>query len=138
VAISEAHLNDAMDALDRGDCRTARMEARQSLDAVDQRPTPFAVLAYCDMNEGRYGAAVLAMSRARERDRHNWEMYYGLAVARAAAGVNPNGAARRAARMNPNDDLAAGAPDRFHGDSREDWIVAGRTAQLLPPAPGDP
>jgi Flp pilus assembly protein TadD len=138
MAISAAHLDDAIGALDRGDCRTARTEAKQSLDAVGQRSVPFTVVAYCNLNEGRYKAAVLAMSRARERDPHNWEMYYGLAVTRAAAGMNPRVAARQAARLNPNDDLAAGAPNRFRGNSREAWIVAGRNAPFLPPSPKDP
>ena len=138
VAISEARLNDAIDALFRGDCRSARAEAGSALDAVGERPTPYQLIAYCDMSERRYRSAAVAMQRALRRDPRNWELHYGLAVAQAAAGQDPRAAARRAATLNPNDSRSASAPVLFNGSNPQAWIRAGRSATLLPPAPGDP
>ena len=61
VALSQAQLNSAIGAMYAGDCRQARDDAHGSLSDVSERPTPYTVLAYCDMGEGRYGRAVAAM-----------------------------------------------------------------------------
>ena len=136
MAISEARLNVAIDAVRTGDCLEARSAAREALSAVEQRASPYQAIAFCEMRGGRYRSAVLAMTQAIERDPHNWEMHYGLSMARAAAGLDPRRAARKAARLNPNDELASAAPARFRGKSRREWRVAGRNAPLLPPSRG--
>lgn len=138
LAISQARLNSAIAALKVGNCRVAQTDANSALSAVSQRPTPYAVIAYCDIRRGRYRSATIALRRALQRDPHNWELHYGLAVARAGAGLDPRAAARRAAALNPYESLAHSAPFRFRGHNKRAWERAARRAPLIPPMPGDP
>ena len=68
LAISQGRLEDAIAALDRGDCGAARDHARSSLDAVGQRPAPYAVIGYCDLEQRRWPNAARAMADAQQRD----------------------------------------------------------------------
>jgi O-antigen ligase len=138
VALSQARLNSAIEAMNNNDCLAARSYANDSLSAVSQRPTPYAVMAYCDLMVGRYGSATIALQRALQRDPNNWELHYSLAVARAGAGLDPRGAAQRAALLNPNEMIAASAPLRFRGQNRRAWEGAAEGAPRLPPKIGDP
>ena len=138
LALSQARLDSAIGALNAGRCGAAQADANSSLSAVSQRPTPYVVIAYCDMIQGRYGPATVAMRRALRRDPRNWQLYYALAVARAGAGLDPRSAARRAAVLNPYEGLARSAPIRFRGHDKREWERAARDAPLLPPGPGDP
>jgi len=138
VSIAAGRFGNALDNLKSGDCQSAKREARSALSAVGQRAAPYTLIAFCEMREGRYRSAVAAARAARARDPHNWETNYSLAVARAAAGLNPRAAARRAAILNPNDPHAASASVALGGHDRQAWIAAGRTAVLLPPTAGDP
>ena len=138
VAISQARLVSAIGAMQRGQCGKAVSDANSSLSAVSQRPAPYTVIAFCDMREGRFGSATVAMERALQRDNANWELYYGLAVARAGAGLDPSAAAKKAAALNPLDELAGSAPHHFRGNNRHAWEREALSAPLLPPGPGDP
>ncbi len=138
LALSQARLDSAIDATGRGDCRTAQSDANSSLSVVSQRPTPYLVLAFCDMQIGRYGTAAVALERARQRDPDNWVDYYDLAVARAGAGLDPRKAAARAAILNPEESLARSAPFRFQGHNKNEWEQAAKTAPILPPTQGEP
>lgn len=138
VALSQAQLNSAIGAMDAGNCRQARDDAHSSLSAVSQRPAPYTVIAFCDMDEGHYSGAVAAMEQALRRDPGNWELHYGLAVARAGAGLDPRGAARTAARLNPHSAIAQSGPRHFRGRNPAAWRVAASSAVVIPPAPGDP
>ena len=138
VAISQARLDSAIDAMRGEHCQQARAESRSALSVLSQRPTPDMVIAYCDMVGGSYRGAVAAMGQARARDPLNWEVYYGLALARAAAGLDPRAAASEAAKLNPGDPRASTAPRRLHGDSKRAWIAAGRSTVLVEPSADDP
>ncbi len=138
VALSQASLDSAIGALKSGNCATAEADANSALSEVSQRPTPYAVIAYCDIRRGRYGSAMIALQRALQRDPNNWALHYGLAVARAGVGLDPRGAARRAAALNPYESLAHSAPFRFRGVNKRAWERAAHSAPLLPPEPGDP
>lgn len=138
MAISQARYSSALDELRAGHCRVAQRDADEALSALDERPSPYVVIALCEIDRGRYGAATVAMQRAVRRDPRNWELHYDLAVSRAGAGLDPRAAARRAARLNPRDDLARSAPKRFRGSSPEAWQRAAETAPFLPPELGDP
>jgi hypothetical protein len=96
------------------------------------------VIAYCEMGEGRPRRAVAAMRQALRRDPGNWSLYYGLAVARGAAGLDPRRAARTAARLNPQEPRARAAPSHFRGDSPSAWRAAAGSAIVVPPDQGDP
>jgi Tfp pilus assembly protein PilF len=138
VAIAAGRLDRALDSFLAGECGKAKREARGSLAVVGQRVAPYEVIAFCDMQEGRYRAASAAVRRALERDPRNWELHYGLAIARASAGQDPRRHAASAAALNPQDPRAAGAPALFAGTNRRSWALAGREAELLPPSRGDP
>ncbi len=110
VALSDKRLDDALTALRDGDCTTATAEANASHDVLKNRAEPFQVIAYCERALGRPDAALAAMQEGLRRDPDNWEMQYGVAVMRAAAGQDPRPAVRRAVRLNPRGDIAlAGA-----------------------------
>ncbi len=63
VAVSQAHLDSAIDAMQAGNCRQARDDAHSALSAEGERPAPYTVMAYCDVDEGRYGQRAAATSR---------------------------------------------------------------------------
>jgi hypothetical protein len=104
---SQNRLGEAENALytSTPDCVTASTAARESIGWLDMRPEPFEVLGFCDLRSGRPADAVSQMRRAVRVDPGSWETYYALAIAQAAAGVDPMAAARRALRMDPLDSL---------------------------------
>ena len=138
MAISVARYDDALESFRAGNCREGKAKARDAISVLDQRMAPYALIAFCDLREGRYRSAVGAAESAHKRDPHNWETYYGLAVARAAAGLDPRAAAKRTAILNPNDPRASRAATVFGGRDRQAWIDAARNAALLPPTADDP
>jgi hypothetical protein len=102
---SQNRLGEAENALyaSTPDCVTASTAARESIGWLDTRPEPFEVLGFCDLRSGRPADAVVQMRRAVRVDPGSWETYYALAIAQAAAGVDPMAAARRALHMDPLD-----------------------------------
>jgi len=138
VAIAAGRFDEALAAFRAGDCPQAKRHAGEALSAEPQRAAPYELIAFCDMREGRYRRAVVAMQGARRHDPHSWEVFYGLAVARAAAGLDPRAAAARAARLDPRSPHALSAKALFGPGDRDNWVRAGRDAPLLPPAAGDP
>jgi hypothetical protein len=113
MAASQARLNDAVAAFEGGDCGSAIDSALGSLDTMPSRPQPFEVLGYCDARLNQHRLAEGAMRSAIDRDPHNWELHYGLALVRADAGSDPRAAARAALRLNPQSPLARTAVRRF-------------------------
>ena len=138
AALSQDHLNSAIDSMQAGECRAALADARDSLSLVDDRPTPYAVISYCAAAEGRPRAALTASRQALRRDPGDWELRYGLAVSLARVGLDPRPAARAAARANPLDQVAANVPDHFSARAPAAWRAAAATAVALPPEVGDP
>jgi O-antigen ligase len=138
LALSDSHLNDAIDDVARGDCAGARVQAASAIDEISQRPTPYQVIAFCDMREGRYRSAVAQMSQAVQHDPHNWELNYGLALARASAGLEPGQAARRAAALNPNEKRIEEMPPALRGrGGKAAWKRAAAELTPVPPDYGD-
>ena len=136
VAVSEARMADALDAMNAGECATAMRAARAALDVVPERPTPHYVMAYCALQERRFTRAVRSMRAAVRLDPHNWEFRYGLAIARAHAGLDPRRAAAMAARLNPLDPMLPAASERLRGHTPRQWRHAVRRLALtLPGAP---
>jgi cytochrome c-type biogenesis protein CcmH/NrfG len=114
-----------------GDCRGAIDNALASLEALRSRAEPFEVLGYCDSRLGLDELAVDAMEQAVRRDPRNWEMHYGLALVRGAAGLDPRAAARRALELSPDNLLAQEAVEQFEStrDPRA-WERRARRAHL--------
>jgi hypothetical protein len=131
VVRSQARLDAAVRAFQQGDCRTAIDESLSSLEALNVRTGPFVVLGYCDARLGLPELSVHAMEQAVDRDPRNWQTYYGLAVARGAAGLDPRPAARRALALNPSQPLAIEAAEAFGStDNPRAWERRARRARL--------
>jgi O-antigen ligase len=131
VAQSQSRLDDAVRALQVGDCRTAIDAALGSLEAVGGRAEPFEVLGYCDARLGLDEVGVQAMEQAVRRDPDNWRTHYGLAVVRAAARQDPRPAAARALELNPQHPLARDVAERFRDvDDPAAWERRARRARL--------
>jgi len=136
VAVSEARTTDALDAMIAGECATATSRARAALDVLPERPTPHHVLAYCALQERRVADAVGSMEAAVRLDPDNWEFHYGLAIARARAGLDPRREAALAARLNPLDPMLPAARERLRGHTPREWRRGVRRLALtLPGAP---
>jgi hypothetical protein len=137
LALSDVDLNEAIDDVARGDCVSARAAAARAIDEVSQRPTPYQVIAFCDLREGRYDHAVAEAALALRHDPDNWELHYTLAIARAGAGLDPRPAARRATALNPLEERIQKLPPGLTGDNKQGWRRGAGEALLLPPAYGD-
>lgn len=105
VLASQRPLDRAVDAFYRGDCAEAIDKAAASISALAARPHAYEAIGWCQLRRGNHGIAVEAMQDAVEQDPGNWYLYYGLAHARGAAGLDPLPAARAARRRNPHDHL---------------------------------
>ena len=61
------------------------------------------------------------MTNAVEHDPHSWEAHYGLAVARAASGLDPRPELRTARRLNPRDSDVADTMRLLQTDDPQQW-----------------
>jgi hypothetical protein len=101
VFLSQSRLHTAASAFERGTCTQASNDALSSISALNVRPEPYEILAYCDMESGYANTAVRAMRHAAKLDPRSWETSYGLALALASAGRDPSGPLRQAIQRNP-------------------------------------
>ena len=113
VVVSQSHWNEAEAAFAANDCERATHAADRSLAAIRFRPEPRVVLAYCSARRGDFAAGAAQMRKAIADDPRNWQYRYDAAVMLAGSGGDPRPAARAAARLNPLDSVARGAPARF-------------------------
>jgi tetratricopeptide (TPR) repeat protein len=100
ILVSQNRYDDAETAYNRNDCGRAIEAAADSVSALDMRPQPYEVIAYCQARRGNYGLAVQAMREAAKRDPENWQFEYGLALTEAAAGLDALPEAKRAWHLN--------------------------------------
>ena len=128
VQSSQAWLDRADGAFARRDCAAASDDAHSSLSALGARPEPYEILGYCAIRSGDPRHAVADMNSAVDRDPHNWNFRYGLALARGAAGLDPRPEARLAHRLNPLDVLTQDALKLF--DTSRPGIWKSRANQL--------
>jgi hypothetical protein len=127
VSISYARLQRSGHALVAGKCESARSEALSSLSFSAERPQAYAIIGVCDLDEGFAQAAVPAMAKAVSYEPGSWENQYWLAIAQAAAGVNPHAAIRRAIELNPREVLLKDTAKRLRSRNPSQWEAAGRT-----------
>jgi O-antigen ligase len=130
VSMSQSKLDRAVTAFDRNDCPAAIDEALASLDALKVRPEPYEVIGYCDARLGQDRLALLAMDSAISRDPDNWETHYGLAIARAAAGLDPMPELYRARELNPLEPLVLEAIASMRGMGPQAWKRRAAAARL--------
>ena len=77
------------------------------------------------------------MKRAVHYDPGNWETYYALALAQAAAGIDPRPAAARALRMNPLEPLTQQEVREFRTSSPTEWVKRAATVRAAALASND-
>jgi hypothetical protein len=133
IARSQRHLDASLDAFRAGDCATAIDRALASVEVLGSRPEPFELLGYCDVRTGRPELAVRQLEAAVRRDPASWELHYGLALVRAAAGLDPRPHLRAALAANPLDPLVRGAAERMRSTRPRVWQrEAGRSQLVIP------
>ncbi|MEA2474544.1 MAG: hypothetical protein QOE06_2459 [Thermoleophilaceae bacterium] len=130
AALSQTRLNDSVRELKAGDCARAVDSASSSLQVMDFRPEPLEVTGFCRSRQGRPAEAVRAFERAIDRDPHSWELYYGLALVRAAGGLDPHAATARALELNPREVLVQRAIEALRGRSPAHWRRAAPKLKL--------
>jgi hypothetical protein len=134
VGRSQVRLIAAVEALQRGDCRTASEKAADSRSALGSRPETYEILAYCALGSGRAGQALELIDAALRRDPDNWELHYARALALGAAGRDPRASARQALELNPRAPLAQAGVQMFDTSDRTVWRrEAMRAALPVPP-----
>jgi hypothetical protein len=117
-------LQHAGRALQHGNCVSAKHSALSSLSLSAKRPQAYAIVGVCDLQQGFAPASVTAMSKAAALEPSSWEDQLWLAVARAGAGVDPRGAARRALALNPREPLLQSAVKQLRGSDPRRWEAA--------------
>jgi O-antigen ligase len=130
VAVSQSNLNQAVSAFDHGDCGGAINASLSSLDALKVRPEPYEIIGYCDARLGQDHLALLEMENAVSRDPNSWETHYGLALARAAAGLDPMPQLRIAKRLNPLEPTIQEAIRSMSDKGPRQWKRRARVARL--------
>jgi O-antigen ligase len=131
VAISQGYLNSAVDDFEEGDCAGASREALHAIHTLSVRPEPYQLLGFCDARVGQDALAVKMLETAVERDRGEWESWYGLALVKAAAGEDPRPAMRKAYAMAPHEPLVEVGAELFHNtDKPQIWKRRALIARL--------
>jgi Flp pilus assembly protein TadD len=130
AAMSQVRLDAGVAALKRGDCARAIEQGLASTSLMPPRPEPWEVIGYCDARLGYSALAERAFDNAIRLDRDNWELHYGLALVRGAAGRDPRAAARAALHLNPRGTLPQDAVRRFATRSPSTWRARARSAPL--------
>jgi cytochrome c-type biogenesis protein CcmH/NrfG len=130
VYLADAPLRDGTQAFARGDCPRAMASARDSLAALDVQAAPYLLIGYCDVQRGRPRRAIDAMSEAVRLDPDSWKTHYGLALARAAGGLDPRPQARVARRLKPRDIRSVELLRLFDTDQPRQWKARAPRARI--------
>jgi O-antigen ligase len=130
VAVSFSRLERSAAELQRGECTSARSQALSSLSLSAKRPQAYVVIGLCDLEQGFAQAAVPAMTQAAALEPESWEQQFWLAVARAAAGVDPHAAIARALQLNPLEPGLSNAARKLSSDSPRTWEAAAPRLRL--------
>ncbi len=129
MALAQAHLRDAIDALDAGSCTNARGEARSAISAFDTGPRPYEVLAMCAARAGAAPASIRWAREAVAHDPESWEPHYVLALALGTAGADPRRQVEIARESSPERRLLGEATAAVRGGDPDRWR---RAALSLP------
>jgi hypothetical protein len=130
IAISQSHLDTAVANFDRGECKGAIGASLDSLDALKARPEPYELIGYCDARSGQNQLAVLAMENAISDDPDSWETHYGLAIVRAASGLNPMPELYLTRGLNPLEPIVKQAIRAMRGKGPQEWKRRANLARL--------
>ncbi len=130
VAISQGKLDAAVQKFDAGDCAGASRDALSAIHTLSVRPGPYQVLGFCDSFFGQDRLAVAVLETAVARDEGEWESWYGLAFVRAAAGLDPRAAARKAYELAPHEPLTVEGIHLFGNGNPQKWERRAERARL--------
>jgi hypothetical protein len=130
MAISQGYLDASVRRLQAGDCGGAAGDALDAIHVLSVRPEPYQVLGFCDARAGEDSLAVSLLETAVDRDKGEWESYYGLALVKAVAGEDPRPAARTAFELAPHEPLARQANRMFRTGGPEKWKRRALNARL--------
>lgn len=131
--IAQRSLDEARIAFDRGDCRQAIRSSREATNLLDVSPEPYELIGYCHARLGADHLAMRMMSNAVRRDPEHWRYWYGLAIVRGFAGLDPRAAADRAVRLNPGTERPRRlAQSVFRTTDPRQWERAARRAPVPP------
>lgn len=128
LLFSQSRLGAAATAFEKGDCTRAQAKAIDSINVLGVRPEPYQILGYCDLEQGHTGEAAAAMRKAIDIEPRSWEYHYGLALARAAGGLDPMPELRLSLERNPEEQLTKDAYGAFRGGSPRTWPKAASAA----------
>jgi O-antigen ligase len=123
---SQTRLAQAERALYASSCARAVPAAQASIGWLSDRPEPYEILGFCDLQRGLPRQGVAEMREAVRLDPGSWETYYTLAIAQAAAGIDPRSAAERALLMSPLEQLTRQEARELRTSSRTQWISRSR------------
>ncbi|HEY0632715.1 MAG TPA: O-antigen ligase family protein, partial [Thermoleophilaceae bacterium] len=105
LMLSQYRLQASAKAFDKGNCTPATRDAVSSINILGNRPEPYQIVAYCDLDRGRVQEAVAAMRKAVEQQPRSWEYHFGLAIALGYAGSDPRPEVATATRLSPVEPL---------------------------------
>jgi len=78
------------------------------------------------------------LSAAVRRDPRSWELYYGLALVRGAAGKDPRPTLREALARNPREEIVLDAAQRMASSRPRVWRREAAASRLVIPEPPMP
>jgi O-antigen ligase len=130
VATSYTRLQHSAADLERGDCIAAKQQALSSLSLSAKRPQAYTVIGVCDLQQGFAQGAVPAMTEAAALEPNSWEQQFWLAVARAAAGLDPRRAIARARELNPREPGLSNAARKLRSSDPRMWERAAPRLRL--------
>ena len=133
IAMSQRHLELALTAFRQDRCGAAIDHALAAVDALDEHPAAFELLGFCDVRLGRRELGIRMLEAAVRREPRSWELHYGLALVRGAAGRDPRPALRRARRLNPMEPRVLTALERLDSDRPRVWRRAAAKLPLIVP-----
>jgi O-antigen ligase len=130
VGTSYARLQRSGQELKHGECASATQEALSSLSLSAKRPQAYAIVGVCDLERGFAQSAVPAMAQAASLEPQSWEEQFWLAVARAAAGLDPHAAIRRAIELDPGEAGLRNAARKLRSSNPRAWERAAPRLRL--------
>jgi len=135
VAASQRSVNEALEAFRAGDCATTIDRSLDAQSVFGSRPDVYELIGYCDVRLGRPDLAERMLSSAVQHEPRSWELYYGLALIRGAAGKDPRPSLREALERNPREEIVRDAAQRMAGDKPRVWRREARASRLIIPEP---
>ena len=130
VGLSYQRLQASGQALNASDCASSRQRALSSLSLLAVRPEAYALIGFCDLQQGFPAEALTSMEKSVFYEKHDWNYRYGLAVARAANGLDPRAAAEQALMLNPHEAIILDAVRAFQKPGARNWERASGAALL--------